>query len=510
MTLPASPYQCLHRCGDGPVLVAASASRLDSFNLDDGSLLSSWESCSPQDQHVKNNDTSVNANARATPPAKRRKLSDVQERVEAGTVMPANAQPGHKKVNARSSAASSGPEGPAVIALASTKTGTHVIAVTGEDKSIRVFQHDGRGHLLQLSQRAMPKRPCALAITDDDLTIISADKFGDVYSLPLIVPGDDITGIRTSSDTPLIMSISTPQPFTPAANDLTVHSVRNRKALENQKRQTNRPAEKLAPEFEHTLLLGHVSMLTDIALSTLDGKGFIITADRDEHIRVSRGMPQTHVIESFCLGHTEFISRLCLVEGRPEILISGGGDDALFVWDWHSGHLISKAELNVHLAHALEMGISSTDMKKPTISGLLQTKLLYSEAENDTIIAICEGVPILLVFTLTSEEKLVFCRSYVLPGNPLCLVASEAHGANILVSIDTIHKPGSTTVCRDATEPAPDPLVQFALSGDALTRCTTSFAVPRHTGKEQSSQWTSLLYNIENFRKRDGINLEDE
>ena len=44
-------------------------------------------------------------------------------------------------------------EAPAVIALTSTTGGDHVIVVTGEDKSIRVFEHDGRGHLRHISQR---------------------------------------------------------------------------------------------------------------------------------------------------------------------------------------------------------------------------------------------------------------------------------------------------------------------------------------------------------------------
>lgn len=58
----------------------------------------------------------------------------------------------------------------------------------------------------------------------------------------------------------------------------------------------------VASGFEHKLLLGHVSMLTDIALVVLNGRNYIITADRDEHIRISRGIPQSHIIEGFCLG----------------------------------------------------------------------------------------------------------------------------------------------------------------------------------------------------------------
>src|SRR4051794_33289903 len=114
----------------------------------------------------------------------------------------------------------------------------------------------------------MPKRPCAIAVTDDDCTIIAADKFGDVYSLPILV--SDSGNQDIAEPFAQKSNSSTSKPFVPAANDLTVHSQRNLKALENQKRQTNKPSEKSEPSFEHKLLLGHVSMLTDLALVTLE------------------------------------------------------------------------------------------------------------------------------------------------------------------------------------------------------------------------------------------------
>lgn len=49
-------------------------------------------------------------------------------------------------------------------------------------------------------------------------------------------------------------------------------------------------------------IVGHVSMVTDMVL-TPDDK-YVITSDRDEHIRVSR-YPNGYNIETFCLGHTE-------------------------------------------------------------------------------------------------------------------------------------------------------------------------------------------------------------
>jgi tRNA (guanine-N(7)-)-methyltransferase subunit TRM82 len=238
----------------------------------------------------------------------------------------------------------------------------------------------------------MPKRPCAISISSDDTTIISADKFGDIYSLPLI-PSETFEP-KPATPTP---EPTTSKPFTPAANELTIHSQRNRKALENQKRQTNRPSEKTEPSFEHKILLGHVSMLTDLALVTSGGRNYIITADRDEHIRVSRGIPQTHVIEGFCLGHTEFISRLCVPSHRPELLISGGGDDELFVWEWEVGRLVSKVDLKSHVVSMMRESDGwreseeSVAAVKLAVSGVYHTRQTLNGQAQDLVIVICEG-----------------------------------------------------------------------------------------------------------------------
>ncbi|KIY44974.1 hypothetical protein FISHEDRAFT_8895, partial [Fistulina hepatica ATCC 64428] len=84
------------------------------------------------------------------------------------------------------------------------------------------------------------------------------------------------------------------------------------------------------------LVLGHVSVLTTFIMSP-DGR-YIITADRDEHIRVS-WYPQGFNIESYCLGHEKFISAIHIPRHSPSHLISGGGDSVLKVWDWMAGTL---------------------------------------------------------------------------------------------------------------------------------------------------------------------------
>ena len=157
------PYQCLKKCGN--LLIAARGSSIDTFNLESRSLVSTWK-CPPTQESTQEPDSSApvqeadgttnssgaiaTAAEQSTPPAKRRKLS-VSE--EPGKSKPKN----NKGKNHRSDILSAGSEAPAVIALTSTREGRHVIAVTGEDKSIRVFestyQWDAKHELKQLSQR---------------------------------------------------------------------------------------------------------------------------------------------------------------------------------------------------------------------------------------------------------------------------------------------------------------------------------------------------------------------
>ncbi|TVY84994.1 tRNA (guanine-N(7)-)-methyltransferase non-catalytic subunit trm82 [Lachnellula suecica] len=176
MTKMRMPYQCMQKCGT--LLVAARGSNIDLFNLNDGSFISTWQ-CPPSQGAVKVKPSIAEASPKlenkgsesssvditvesSAPPAKRRKLSeDGQDENSAKTHGEENKggtkkTKKEKKQGNRLDSVASGLDAPAVIALAVTSDSQHMIAITGEDKSIRVFSvtpQDGVANLQHLSQR---------------------------------------------------------------------------------------------------------------------------------------------------------------------------------------------------------------------------------------------------------------------------------------------------------------------------------------------------------------------
>jgi tRNA (guanine-N(7)-)-methyltransferase subunit TRM82 len=250
-------------------------------------------------------------------------------------------------------------------------------------------------------------------------------------------------------------------------------------------------------------------MLTDVVLGEVNGRKYILTADRDEHIRVSRGIPQTYVIEGFCLGHTEFVSRLCVPSTCPEVLISGGGDDELVVWEWLAGRRISAVDISSHINEVLE-GRSETI--KPAISSIQH--MLQNATNTDIIVVASEGIPALFIFKLllTPHPHIQHTQTITLPGNVLSVVLVEGHEERILVSIDTIHKPCSTCERREEND-APDSIFLLTSHGEKFVLCETVVKAPEIMDvdfeKAAVGRLGNLLYSLENLRKREGDGTDD-
>lgn len=90
-------------------------------------------------------------------------------------------------------------------------------------------------------------------------------------------------------------------------------------------------------KLDESMLLGHSSFVLDTSLlQHTDNNIFIATCDRDEKIRISN-YPNSYNIHTYCLGHKDFVSKLCTCPAYPYLLLSGAGDSTVCVWDWYNG-----------------------------------------------------------------------------------------------------------------------------------------------------------------------------
>lgn len=131
------PLQCMQfvkkKNGDSRnVLVASAGAKLFSYSAESGQRLSVW----PQDGVDDPNADNAGSNPEIEgPPGKKRKV-DTSSEQKAGVEST-------KKPAAWTS----------IPVVTSTSDGEYLVALTGEDKCVRVFQIDGDGSFLQLSER---------------------------------------------------------------------------------------------------------------------------------------------------------------------------------------------------------------------------------------------------------------------------------------------------------------------------------------------------------------------
>lgn len=179
------PYLCLSRLGQSSIFCAAKGTSIHTFDLkDDGySFVSSWthplakqtENGKIVEEAAQGGEPLDEQEETDQPPSKKRKLDSDEKpnvkkeanqddtRVAEG---PANGNEKKKKPQ-RPELRSQRTELPFVVLLTATEDGNHVVAVTSQDKTLWVFEHDGKGTLTKLSQRYVDFTATILSLSSD-------------------------------------------------------------------------------------------------------------------------------------------------------------------------------------------------------------------------------------------------------------------------------------------------------------------------------------------------------
>ncbi|XP_068311518.1 uncharacterized protein [Pyrus communis] len=166
----------------------------------------------------------------------------------------------------------------------------------GDDKTVKIWSTESWRCITTVCSE---KRVSAVAISNDGSYVCFADKFGVVW----VVDVDVSDGHQASV------------------------------------------SKNAAPLLSH-----YCSIITSLEFSP-DGR-FFVSADRDFKIRVTvfpnKPLDGAHEIQSFSLGHTEFVSCLafvCTQECPQGFLVSGSGDSTVRLWDISSGSLLNTFDI---------------------------------------------------------------------------------------------------------------------------------------------------------------------
>ncbi|CCH58211.1 hypothetical protein TBLA_0A04150 [Henningerozyma blattae CBS 6284] len=294
--------------------------------------------------------------------------------------------------------------------LALSRDETKLYACTDSDKAIVVFKIDltTNENCLELVKRQpYPKRPNAITSTLDSKSIVMADKFGDVYDMPL--EGDVVDNV-----------------------------------------------EELNP------ILGHVSMLTNVLASQdSNGKNYIITSDRDEHIKISH-YPQTFIVNKWLFGHEEFVSSLVIPDYKTNLLFSAGGDHSIFSWDWEKGTLLDKFEYSQTIKPYLtDRHLAPERFQNETNDSIEYAVVNITTFKNLPYLAFfVEATPLLIILKVQNDGKLSFFQDIKMSNNIISLS-----------SVYTTKNIPTFAVTLDATEQAGMPtLVELAEFDEANSR----------------------------------------
>ncbi|XP_047486063.1 tRNA (guanine-N(7)-)-methyltransferase non-catalytic subunit wdr4-like isoform X1 [Penaeus chinensis] len=263
------------------------------------------------------------------------------------------------------------------------------------------------------------KRPVSVDISSDSKMILVADKTGDVYHFPLKGGELEVTSVCHDK-----------QEASPESE-----------SQGNDEEKSNVPA-----------LLGHLSMLLDVVIS--QDSRFVITCDRDEKIRVSH-YPNSYNIQSFCLGHREFVTQIDILPSHSNLLLSCSGDGTLRLWEYEKGQCVAVTDTREHTSPILHHFTKYSEERiKQSAEATrylpdyppLRCFAIYPCAEDEYLVAtVLDKIPSVLLYKIT-DRKFNYLSTTSLEGLPLAL--TWLNSETLLVQEESEEQPLSVYQCE--------------------------------------------------------------
>ncbi|XP_011299833.1 tRNA (guanine-N(7)-)-methyltransferase non-catalytic subunit WDR4 [Fopius arisanus] len=185
------------------------------------------------------------------------------------------------------------------------------------------------------------------------------------------------------------------------------------------------------------LILGHLSMLLDIVVS--QDERFIITADRDEKIRISN-FPNSYSIQSFCLGHTTFVSNILELPHDRRVLVSAGGDGTFRFWNYVDGTELKSVnfmeKVQEGLVERLNEDLKDLELQE-AVRNLPVKRLALQEIRDSPresiMVSSFYGSGLLLVYQVHEDLDVEFLQTIVEDEEPLEMILS---GGKLWILLD--------------------------------------------------------------------------
>lgn len=244
---------------------------------------------------------------------------------------------------------------------------------------------------------------------------------------------------------------------------------------------------------EPSMPLGHYSVVTDMLMIKKTGSDsrYVVTSDKDEKIRVSR-WPHSYDAICYCMGHTQYITSLCLVQNPSmnlDLLISSGGDGQLFGWDYEKGTKLFQ--------HNVQVDHSTTSSSLRTLFNAANTSIsnaLYHASKNLLFVSV-EFSDVISIFQLSSPTELKLLTTVTVPIVPIKM-SVDPNSQSLWIA-------GLTTSASQSPVQIYDVLdTTIAINNEKTAQFFESCNFETHKLSEEATKRSFVIHSLEDNLKK--------